>query len=250
MSKVETGGGQCKYILNGRIHGSVLFFDINQIGKYVERIHPMVGDIVAIDFPDENNREKYEITECFDKQLTQDGINPLLHKYVWKCKARRYVNSHEEGAPGVTEAGRRIEEKIAYDATVSEEINKRIAVYKTLDEERGVQEDAAYGGYELDHSTIRAYDKQDVRNRKHEEYDFVEDGTAIDIMRFGCGSRLVTNGYDLIFVTAVGDAYIVDKADHAPAVRDALFESGMRWLKATDSQIVFVNIEGQSNVLA
>ena len=24
---------------------------------------------------DENNREKYEITECFDKQLTQDGIS-------------------------------------------------------------------------------------------------------------------------------------------------------------------------------
>jgi len=49
----------------------------------------------VIDFPDKNNMEKYEITECFDKQLTQDGISPLLHKYIWKCKARKYVNSYE-----------------------------------------------------------------------------------------------------------------------------------------------------------
>lgn len=98
VDRVAVDGGY-KYILHGRTHGSVLFFDLDQLGKYSERIHPQIGDLVDIDFPDENNRERYEITDCYDKQLTQDGINPLLHKYVWKCKARRYIDSYEEGTP-------------------------------------------------------------------------------------------------------------------------------------------------------
>lgn len=95
----KIGDTDPRYMLSGYVHGSVLFFDLDRMGKYCEKIRPDVGDIVALDFPDENNREKYEITECLDKQLTQDGLNPLLHKYIWKCKARRYINSHEEGAP-------------------------------------------------------------------------------------------------------------------------------------------------------
>jgi hypothetical protein len=54
-------------MLSGYTHGSILFFDIDRLGKYGEKIRPDVGDIVALDFPDENNREKYEITECLDK---------------------------------------------------------------------------------------------------------------------------------------------------------------------------------------
>ena len=70
VDKVAIGKNKYKYILNGKIHGNVLFYDIKSLGKYIEKIHPSVGDIVTIDFPDEKNREKYEITECFDKQLT------------------------------------------------------------------------------------------------------------------------------------------------------------------------------------
>ena len=88
----------------------MLFYDTDALGKYAEMIHPMVGDVVEIDFPDDKSREKYEITECFDRQISQDGINPLLHKYIWKCKARRYVNAGEEGVPPASEADERIEE--------------------------------------------------------------------------------------------------------------------------------------------
>ena len=86
-----------KCILHGKIHGAVLFYDIMKVGKYIELIHPEVGDVVAIDFPDDKNKEVYEITECYDKQLTTDGISPLLHKYVWKCKARRRIDSYDVG---------------------------------------------------------------------------------------------------------------------------------------------------------
>lgn len=228
---------KCKYILSGKIHGNVLFYDIHELGKYIEKIHPAVGDIVTIDFPDENNRERYEITDCFDKQLTQDGISPLLHKYIWKCKARRYVNTYEDA--GYNEADERLQEKLDHDAIVKEEVAKKISLYED-------GEDAAYGGYELESETVKNYDKQDVRNIKHVEYEGLPEGQLIDIQRFKCGSKLCTDGYVLVFITADDDAYVVTTLDRELAVRDAVFECGVKWLKATKDQIRFVNIEGDS----
>ena len=238
-----------KYILKGKVHGSVLFFDTDQLGKYAEAVHPYVGDIVAIDFPDENNREKYEITECYDKQLTQDGINPLLHKYVWKCKARRYVNSHEPEAPGLGEDDKRLAEKTEYEMAVDEIVSKEVSTYDTIDAEGKISEDAAYGGYEADAKQIPSYDKQDVRNNDVVRHEFLDDGTALDIMRFGCGSRLVTDGYTLTFVGDDGLAAEITISESAKLGPGVEFESGLRWLKATDASVVFVNIEGESCVV-
>lgn len=192
----EDGSEQFKFYLVGKLHGSVLFYDTDALGKYAELIHPMVGDVVEIDFPDEKSREKYEITECFDRQISQDGINPLLHKYIWKCKARRYVNAGEDGAPPSSEADERIEEMHRLDQTISEEVAEDVSFYPD-------QEDAAYGGYD---GVIDRYDK-DAPKPTHEKYDFIDDGTAVDIHRFACGSKLVTNGYELLFINGKGDAY-------------------------------------------
>lgn len=246
VDRVPVGPGEYKYVLHGRTHGSVLFFDLDQLGKYSERIHPAIGDIVEIDFPDENNREKYEITDCFDKQLTQDGVNPLLHKYVWKCKARRYINSYEDGAPADSDADERLVERNDFDAVVQEQVADSVSLYDDIDAEKGIKEDAAYGGYD---GVVEKYDRQDPAV-KHEKYDYLDRGEAIDIMRFGCGSRLVTNGYDLVFVTSGGDAYVVAQAGHQPVVPYAAFECGLKWIKATDSAVVFVNIEGDARPLA
>ena len=44
--------------------------------------------------------EEYEITELFDRVLTnQNGINPLLGKYIYQCSAVRRTPSHEEHTP-------------------------------------------------------------------------------------------------------------------------------------------------------
>ena len=52
------------------------------------------------------------------------------------------------------------------------------------------------------------YDKQDVRiAKKLEKYELAYGAEQIDVMKFGCGSRLITDGYDLVFVTKNGDAY-------------------------------------------
>ena len=239
VGAAEDGSEQFKFYLVGKLHGSVLFYDTDALGKYAEMIHPMVGDVVEIDFPDDKSREKYEITECFDRQISQDGINPLLHKYIWKCKARRYVNAGEEGAPPASEADERIEEMHRLDQTISEEVAEAVSMYPD-------QEDAAYGGYD---GVIDHYDK-DAPKPTHEKYDFIDDGTAIDIHRFACGSKLVTNGYELLFITGGGDAYQITTNSLELPYKHALIEQDLRWLKASDSCVAFINIEGESTKIA
>lgn len=178
-------------------------------------IHPEVGDIVTIDFPDDKNREQYEITDCYDKSLQQDGISPLLHKYIWKCKARRHIPAGNEVGLDYNEANERLEEKLKHDQVVAEEVAKKLSLYDTLSGD--VKEDAVYGGYD---GTMTEYDCKKPDPVKHAEYDYIGDPTCLDIVRFACGSRLVTNGYDLVFVVAPGpgdmpgEGFIVSKTLH------------------------------------
>jgi len=70
----------------------------------------------------------------------------------------------------------------------------------------------------------------------------------------------LTNGYELVFVRrGAVDPYtgesqpeglVVAGCDHKPVVESALYEHGIRWLKATNTQVVFVNIEGQATIIA
>jgi len=55
----------------------------------------------------------------------------------------------------------------------------------------------------------------------------------LNVHLFECGSKLCTDGYTLVFMTADNDAYVVTALDKELAVRDAVFESGVKWLKAT-----------------
>lgn len=248
-------------LLSGYLHGSILFYDIESIGKYVELIHPMVGDIIEIDFPDDKNREKYEITDCYDKQLTQDGISPLLHKYIWKCKARRYINSYEDDTPQ-TDADDRVDEMHSFNKLIDEQVAKDISVYDKIGEHEvdeydpeigktkkaivDVNEDSAYGGYDV---PIEEYDKQ-APTPRYDKYDFVDDGQAIDLIRFKVGSRLLTNGYDLIFMNRLGAFYQITTNSIPLPSEHCMFEQNLRWLKATDSEIVFINVEGESQAIA
>lgn len=235
---VKTAAGT-RYVAHGRLHGSVLFFDLVQLGKYMDTIHPDVGDVVMVDFLDDRSREKYEITECVDKQLSQDGINPLLHDYVWKCRARRYIDTFDENGLPKSEADDRVVEQIDLQNEIQEQVAAAASFYPD-------GEDAAYGGYERQ---FHDYDRQLVDTGRHRRMDFLDDGTALDILRFGCGSRLVTTGYELLFVNASGEAYQITTADHQLTTRDAEFETGLQYLKASDSRLVFVNIEGQASEL-
>lgn len=239
IGKDINGNKKYKYILHGKIHGGILFYNIFKLGKYLDKIHPEVGDIITIDFPDENNPERYEITDCYDKSLQNDGISPLLHNYIWKCKARKYVNNSDEFIEA--EGDKRLNEKLNFEKLVDEEVSKSIIGYKD-------NEDAAYGGYDLSNININEYDKQkpDSENHTQYKYDYIDDGTALDIIHFATGSKLVTTGYELLFINKNGTAYQITTESHPLTVKSAYFEDGLRYLKATKDCLVFINIEGTS----
>jgi hypothetical protein len=51
-------------------------------------------------------------------------------------------------------------------------------------------------------------------------------------------------------MTNENEFFLITTMDHELAVRDAVFECGLKWLKATDNAIYFTNIEGQSIMIA
>lgn len=85
---------------------------------------------------------------------------------------------------------------------------------------------------------------------KREKYEFIDDGTALDIHRFACGTKIVTTGYELLFIDAHGDAYQVTTNSLELPYRHALVEQDMRWIKASDNCVAFVNVEGESTKIA
>lgn len=236
VKKIKTHGGY-RFILDGHLHGAVLFRDLNKIGKYLEMIHPDVGDIVTIDFPDENNRMQFEITDCNDKNLGNDGVNPLLHRYIWKCKARRYINSGED-FPEKNEANERWEEKIDFLDNTDEMVAKEISRY---DEDNS---DAVYGGYER---KIKPHDKRKVDTKKESsKFDFIEDGNSIELLAFHDGSRLITDGYELFFVDTKENCYKITMAEDEHIIDENLVASGIQYLKSTDNALFFVNFDNRS----
>jgi hypothetical protein len=82
--------------------------------------------------------------------LTNDGINPLLGVYVWKCKAKRYINSGEV-FPEKNEDNERIQEGLDMLDNMDEVIAKKTSDYDEDDN------DAVYGGYERE---LEPYDKR------------------------------------------------------------------------------------------
>jgi len=236
VRKVKTFDGY-KFILDGFLHGAVLFRDLNKIGKYLEMIHPDVGDIVTIDFPDENNRMQFEITDCNDKNLGNDGVNPLLHKYVWKCKARRYINSGED-FPEKNEANERWEEKMDFLDNTDEMVEKEIARY---DDENS---DAVYGGYER---KIKPHDKRKVDIKDEStNFEFIDDGSYIEMLTFHDKTKLITDGYELFFVDTHNNCHKITSTEDEHIIDQNLVASGIQYIKSTDNALFFVNFDNRS----
>lgn len=235
IKQLKEYGEDYGFAVVGKMHGGILFRDLNLIGKYTEKIMPQVGDIVTIDFPDEANREQYEITDCTNKQLTTDGINPLLHTYIWKCKAKRFVKC-ADGFPEQNLADNQVAEAMDLNTASNQIVSEHISVYDN-------NEDAVYGGYgkTTDFKDINGLNRNNVKR-----YEDIDDGTLIDILEFGNKSRLVTNGYDLYFVnetdkvTAIKMTHFKDEDDKTVVLKTPF---DIQFIKATADTLVFVNIE-------
>ena len=234
VQKVQIRKDRYKNILRGKLFGGVLFRDLNKIGKYMDQIHPEVGDIVTIGFPSDGSRQRYEITECNDKIISNDGINPLLHKYVWKCRAKRYVNSGED-FPEKSEADERVSEGLGLVGDGTERVAKEIASY----DER--ENDAVYGGYERKTGN---YDSRRVDVQK-DRLTFLDDGQYLQVFVFGDGCRLMTDGYELFYADKEGNGCRLTTVEDDKVINENLVASGIQYLKATDNALYFVNFDNK-----
>lgn len=228
------------YKLSGKLTGVVLFRDLSLISKYSEKIHPEVGDIITIDFPDSKSREQYQITEAVDINLTSDGINPFLHKYIWKCKAIRFVPNVSNEIPETNVSNDKILEQFDFNNAASEIISEKISEYPN-------NEDNIYGGYDRinnfnDITKISDSKKSLIMNSES------DNGSLIDIMLFKNGAELKTNGFDLFFKSSKNNWFKITqfKLDNCVSVNGI---EEISFLKASDDMLVFVNIEGEQYVL-
>lgn len=238
VSRVPVEDGKVKFILHGRLHGGVLFNDLHKVGKYMDLIHPDVGDVLTIGFPQQDGaRQQYEITECTDRRMSNDGINPLLGKYVWLCKAKRRVDCGE-GVPERNEDDLRVKEAVELTNAADEEVSKGLASY---DEE---ESDAVYGGYER--NGVGTHDRRAVSNADDARREFVDDGSCIDIFQFHDGCRLVTDGYELYYVTSDGSCAKLTAVEDRRTIPQNLVASGLQYIKATDDALWFVNFDNRA----
>lgn len=122
------------------------------------------------------------------------------------------------------------------------EVSEKISLYNDLSADSGVKEDAVYGGYE---GTKTEYD-HNAADMDNSRLDYVEAGQMLDIFKFGTGSKLCTNGLNLTFVDAFGGQTDVSVNKMKDISADMVVEKNARWLKATDSAIVFVNSQNES----
>lgn len=85
---------------NGFVDGNVsgvLNYRLSKTNDNWEQITPRVGDFFRLYEFDQSiqNFEEYEITEILDKELTSQGLNPLLKRYIWRCSIVKRDPSHE-----------------------------------------------------------------------------------------------------------------------------------------------------------
>jgi len=111
-------------------------------------IAPQVGDFFRmLEFDmDETNYFEYEVTDVLDKELTPQGLNPHLHRYVWRCTIVRRDPSLEvvEGTLQEEQNTPTYLDHNVWDEIISDEIFDYTNAVDSVD---GTDSDNAYGGY-------------------------------------------------------------------------------------------------------
>lgn len=171
-----------------QLSGTVLYSDLELALKHSTKVRPNVGDVIIIDFPGNEQLEQYEINEVYSRKPTSnDGINPLLGKYIWKCKATRRISSYESVinsdiiSENATEDFMDIIKKTQHDKNST---FKEIHNYSITDI------DDVYGGY----------DQADLLEKDPDRYieSNIISGSTL-IQDFRNGTSLLSDGNDLYF---------------------------------------------------
>lgn len=92
----------------GQICGGVMFGDTTEVGKYLDKIVPNVGDLMDIPVPNGNQpqvyRTKYEVVQVQECGANESYSNPFLRNYIYEINLRAYVASGQEEPEGDSKA--------------------------------------------------------------------------------------------------------------------------------------------------
>lgn len=150
LSGILTGGINVSG--NGSVEGNVsglLSYYLTRTYDNWNEICPRVGDFFRL-YEFDNIREtfeEYEITEILDKELTSQGLNPLLRRYIWRCSIVRRDPSHEIVSSNIQEE--KFTPNYMEFNNIKENISNTIFDYNTEDadtkDKKGM--DSVYGSY-------------------------------------------------------------------------------------------------------
>jgi hypothetical protein len=219
----------------GVIQGTVLYYDLNLISTFAQKIKPNVGDIIVLDTS--WGDIVYEVNEVKNQGLTSnDSLNPLVHKYIFKLAAQKRINSYEDTAPieDATQA--------KLDSLTKANITDKLLINKITKFEDD-REDLIYGGF-----TGKDYIQDNYLDTRNDRIVWDESkvysSSIINILTFANGNSILTDGYNLYYRNIEEK---VTKLTLSNSVKPKNFSgilSSLRYIKANKSNVYFQNIEG------
>lgn len=226
-----------KYSINedrsytGTLYATVLYYDLKTVSKFAQNIHPEVGDVISLDTS--FGPQIYEITDSNNQNLTNTGINPLVHKYIWKCEATRRIASHDNGpmSEGMIQA---------HENLLKETISRNS--YSNALEAYPDDSDLIYGGFKGNTYQESSNSSGDTGITWDESISYT-DNNIVNIFNFTNGSKLITDGYNLYFKN-INDQISKISTFSEPTEDIDKLPINLRYLKADAGNIYFQNILG------
>lgn len=226
-----------KYSINedrsytGTLYATVLYYDLKTVSKFAQNIHPEVGDVISLDTS--FGPQIYEITDSNNQNLTNTGINPLVHKYIWKCEATRRIASHDNGpmSEGMIQA---------HENLLKETISRNS--YSNALEAYPDDSDLIYGGFKGNTYQESSNSSGDTGITWDESISYT-DNNIVNIFNFTNGSKLITDGYNLYFKN-INDQITKISTFSEPTEDIDKLPVNLRYLKADAGNIYFQNILG------
>lgn len=215
------------------LSGTVLYSDLNLAFKHTTKTKPNVGDIIRIDFPGAEQLEEYEISEVLSRKPTNtDGVNPLLGKYVWRCKANRRISSYENIA------GSDIQNENATSDLmdiIKKSQHDKESTFKEINDYSSTNIDDVYGGYDAASGMTKDPDR-------YIETTIIS-GTSL-LCDFNNNTSLLTDGINLYFQRAEQYSAITNNSPVSSYTEfdfPTFTNQTMMYLKIKDGNIYFTN---------
>ena len=158
----------CMKLLGG-IRGGVIYHDTQVIGKYIDKVHPEVGDLIDVPIPAQDGklgvyRQKYEVVQIVETGANESHMNPFLRKYIYEMSLRAYIASGQKEPGEENPAATEKRDNLDLVNQAAENAAKKLGRYEDF-------EDDVYGGYHKVNKRTTASVQRDAKNSTINDFD-------------------------------------------------------------------------------